>query len=51
MDVSREEFGVSVSGRGERSRGFAFQLSYVIAPTAGLMEVAQMAASASLNPG
>jgi len=23
-------------GRGERSRGFAFQLSYVIAPAAGL---------------
>ena len=32
--VLPEEIGISVSGRGERSRGFAFQLSYVIAPAA-----------------
>jgi hypothetical protein len=34
--VLPEEIGISVSGRGERSRGFAFQLRYAIAPAAAL---------------
>ena len=39
--VLPEEFGISVSGRGERSRGYAFQLNYSIVPAPEvLVEVA-----------